>query len=255
MKRQLEKAHVRRRFLLVAGAAVAGLVFGVLSLSAHADVRATQSGPMRIGIIGSGKQGGAIGLLWAKAGHDVLFSSRHPEQLADLVAQAGPKGRAGLPEEAAAFGDVVLVAVPYGALPQVGRDYAAALKGKIVIDCGNPVPNRDGPMADDAIAKGTGVSSAEYLPGVRLVRAFNAIGASMVRSQAHRAGEQVGIPLAGDDQEAVAIVSRLIKDAGFEPVVVGPLARAKAFDRGTAVYTKGMTGPELRQALGLPANP
>jgi predicted dinucleotide-binding enzyme len=234
--------------------AVVMAVGAACALPLLAQGGAAPRGPLKIGVIGSGNQGGTIGLLWAKAGHEVLFSSRHPEQLKDLVAKAGPKARAGLPQEAAAFGDVVLVAVPYGALPQVGRDHAALLKGKIVIECGNPREDRDGPMAKEAIAKGTGVASAEYLPGVRLVRAFSAgAGAVMMPKEAHRPGEKIGIPIAGDDQAAVATVARLVTDAGFDPVVVGPLARAREFDRGTAVYGKGaMTARQWRDALGLP---
>ena len=156
-----------------------------------------------------------------------------------------------MPREAAAFGEVILIAIPYGALPQVGRDLAGELAGKVVLDVGNPYPERDGPMAEEALTKGTGVASAEFLPGVRLVRAFNAINYKVLSSEAHRAGERVGIPLAGDDQAALAVASRLVEDAGCEPVVVGPLARAKDFDRGSSVYVKVLTARELRQRLGL----
>jgi predicted dinucleotide-binding enzyme len=120
-----------------------------------------------------------------------------------------------------------------------------------VIDCGNPRADRDGPMADEAISKGTGVASAEYLPGVRLVRAFNALSAVQVEREAHRAGEKIGVPIAADDAEATQVVSELVVDAGFDPVVVGPLARARDFDRGTAVYVRGLTAAQLREALGL----
>jgi len=235
----------RRRFLLTTGAAAAGIAVARLRVGA-------QSAPMRIGIIGSGRQGGAIGLQWAKAGHEILFSSRNPGELADLVARAGPKAKAGLPQDAAAFGDVILIAVPYGALPQVGRDYAPLMKGKVVIDVGNPRADRDGPMATEALAKGTGIASAEYLPGVRLVRALNALSFVQVEREAHRAGEKLGIPIAGDDPEAVATVVRLVEDAGFDPVVVGPLARAREFDAGTPVYVKGLTAAQLKAALKLP---
>jgi predicted dinucleotide-binding enzyme len=224
-----------------------------LAAPAGAQRGAAASAPLKIGIIGSGQEGGAVGLQWAKAGHEIMFSSRHPEELKDLVAQAGPKAKAGLPQEAAAFGDVVLIAVPYGALPQVGRDYAAMMKGKVVIDCSNPRADRDGPMADEAIKKGTGVASAEYLPGVRLVRALNAASAVQVRQASQRPAEQrFGMPIAGDDAEAVAIAVRLVRDAGFDPVVVGGLARAREFDRGTDVYVKGMTAKQIRDALKLP---
>jgi predicted dinucleotide-binding enzyme len=181
----------------------------------------------------------------------LLFSSRNPQDLVELVGAAGSRARSGYPQEAAEFGDVVLIAVPYGALPQIGRDHASLMQGKIVIDCGNPRADRDGPMADEAIAKGTGVASAEYLPGVRLVRAFNALSAVQVEREAHRAGEKIGVPIAGDDPEAVTTAVGLVEDAGFDPVVVGPLSRAREFDRGTDVYVTGMTAAEIRAVLGL----
>jgi len=233
----------RREFFLSAGAVAAALTGRRLT---------AQAKPMRIGIIGSGRQGGAVGLQWAKAGHQVFFSSRNPGNLQDLVAKAGPSAQAGTPAEAVKFGEVILIAVPYGELPNVGRDHAAAMTGKVVIDCGNPRADRDGPMAKEAIAKGTGVASAEYLPGVRLVRAFNALSFTQVEREAHRAGEKMGIPIAGDDKAAVDIVVRLVQDAGFDPVVVGGLARAKEFDTGTPVYVKGLTARQFREALKLP---
>jgi len=233
----------RREFLLTTVA---------VPIVASALVDAQTKQPLKIAFIGSGRQGGALGLQFAKAGHEVMFSSRHPEELKDLVAKAGAKARAGLPEAAAKFGDVIVIAVPYGVLPQVGKDYAPLMKGKVVIDLGNPRADRDGPMANDAIKKGTGVASAEYLPGVRLVRAFNALSFVQVEREAHRAGERLGIPIAGDEPPAVATVVRLVEDDGIDPVVVGGLARAREFDTGTPVYVKGMTARQLREALKLP---
>jgi predicted dinucleotide-binding enzyme len=242
--------RTRRDFVRSAGLGAAALLLSpeVLGLGLRA---ASPRGSMRIGTIGAGNIGGAVGLKWAEAGHDVFFSSRNPEELADLVRRAGPRARAGLPAEAAAHGEVVLVAVPYGAMPQVGRDYAPLMEGKVVIDCGNPYPQRDGQMAAEALEKGTGIASAEYLPGVRLVRAFNAISYRSVESQAHRPDPKIAIPIAGDDDGAVRIASDLVVDAGFEPVVVGPLASARRFDQGSAVYVKDLTAAELREALGL----
>ena len=241
----------RRDFVRGAATTAGGLALAPLFLSGRFPASGAFPQTLRIGIIGSGRIGGAVGTQWARAGHEILFSSRHPEALAELVEGAGPSTRAGLPAEAAAFGEIVLVAVPYAALPQVGQDHAPAMRGKIVIDCGNPYPDRDGPMAAEALALGTGVASAEYLPGVRLVRAFNAINYRSVESEAHRAGEKVGIPLAGDDDEAIRAVSQLVTDAGFDPVVVGPLSRAREFDQGSAVYVTDMTAAQLREALGL----
>jgi predicted dinucleotide-binding enzyme len=236
----------RRTFLR---AVAAGFALGALSRGArNADAASTA---LKIGIIGAGRIGGALGELWVQAGHEVLLSSRHPERLKPLAERLGAKAHVGTPREAATFGEVVLISVPYGALPQVGRDYAAELKGKVVLETGNPFPGRDGDMAVAARAKGTGVASAEFLPGVRLVRAFNTIPYSALRSEAHRAGERIGVPLAGDDEAALEIAARLVQDAGFEPVVVGGLARAKEFDVGSAVFGQALTVRELRRALGL----
>jgi 8-hydroxy-5-deazaflavin:NADPH oxidoreductase len=240
----------RRKFLsqLVMSAASLGVVPLIL---ASQQALGQSSNSLKIGIIGSGRIGGSVGLRWAEAGHEILFSSRNPENLADLVAEAGPKCRAGYPQEAAELGDIVLVAVPYAATPQIGRDYGHLMQGKIVIDCGNPYIQRDGEMAADALERGTGVVSAEFLPGVRLVRAFNALSWREVQDEAHRAGDQIAIPIAGDDQEAVAVASQLVLDSGFDPVVVGGLERARDFDQGTDVYVKGMTAREMRSALNL----
>lgn len=211
--------------------------------------------PVRIGVIGAGHIGGNLARLWVQAGHEVMLSSRHPQELRGLAASLGPKARVGTPQEAATFGEVVLISVPYAALPQLGHELARELARKVVLDTGNPYPGRDGDMAVEARREGTGVASARYLPGVRLVRAFNAINYMDLVSEAHRAGQPIAIPLAGDDQEALAVAQRLVRDAGFEPVVVGSLARAREFDVGTPVYTKVLTAPELRRALGLPTKP
>ena len=243
-----ESKQSRRDFLLRAGATATGLVLAPTLWPEGLAATGARRGTMRIGIIGSGLIGGSVGLRWAEAGHEILFSSRHPEELTDLVEQGGPMTRAGLPAEAAEFGEVVLIAVPYAALPQVGRDYAPLMQGKVVIDCGNPYPRRDGPMAAEALEKGTGVASAEFLPGVRLVRAFNAVSYRTVRRDDH---SQVGIPIAGDDEDALRIVSGLVVDAGFDPVVVGSLARAREFDQGTEVYVTNWTAAQIREALGL----
>lgn len=253
MNTETKGMWTRREILETTGAAIIGVALAGANVRAQAGAVPQTRNAMKIGIIGSGQQGGSVGLNWARAGHEVLFSSRNPGSLADLVKSAGAKARAGLPQEAATFGDVILIAVPYGATPQIGRDYASLMKGKIAIDCGNPREDRDGSMANDALARGTGVASADYLPGVRLVRAFNALSFQQVRTQAYRAGERLGIPVAGDDPAAVAIVAQLVEDAGFDPVVVGNLARSKEFDRGTSVYVKGMTARQIREALKLAA--
>lgn len=220
-------------------------------VAAAAFAAGDTAAPVRIGIIGTGKIGASLAELWVRSGHEVMISSRHPEALAPLAARLGPKAHVGTPAQAAAFGPVVMLAVPYGATPQVGHDYASELAGKIVLDAGNPYPERDGPMADAARIKGAGPSDKEFLPGVRLVRAFNAIIAGNLLSQTNRAAGLIAIPLAGDDPAALKVAATLVRDAGFDPVIVGDLSQAHRFDVGSAVYVKLMTAKELRTALGM----
>lgn len=209
---------------------------------------------MRIGIVGSGKIGGLVGTLWSQTGHEVLFSSRHPKKLAELVARAGNGAKAGTPEEAIAFGDVVLLSIPFVSLPAFGREMSQALGRKIVLDTSNPFPSRDGPMAEEVrrSGRGTGPYLREWFPGVRIVRAFNSVLDRTLASEAHRAGARVGIPLASDDDQALQLAATLVTDAGFDPVIVGPLDRSHEFDFGAAVYDTGMSGPDVRATLGLP---
>ena len=238
----------RRREVLAAAAG--GLILSILARRAR-GAEAPGRRTIKIGIIGTGKIGGTLAELWARAGHELLISSRHPDELQDLARRLGTKVRAGTPREAAAFGEVVLVSAPYGAFPQIGRDFSAELRGKVVLDPGNPYPSRDGDMAYEARKKGTGVADAEFFPGVRLVRAFNSLPYWELKSEAHRGGEKAAIPLAADDADALRLAGRLVRDAGFEPVVVGGLSRAREFDVGTAVYGRAHTARELRDALGL----
>ncbi|MEX0958310.1 MAG: NADPH-dependent F420 reductase [Burkholderiales bacterium] len=215
----------RREFLLIAGAAVAA---GALPLHAFA------SGKMKIGIVGSGNVGSNIGASWVRAGHEVMFSSRDIEHDKALAKRLGGGARAGTPREAAEFGEVVMISVPYHALPSVGKDLADAYKGKVVIDTNNPFLHRDGDIAKWAREIGAGQASRELLPGARIVRAFNAIGAASMGS-AYREPGKVGMPIASDDAEAVKIASRLIREVGYEPVLIGNLEMGKHLMPGTAL--------------------
>jgi predicted dinucleotide-binding enzyme len=239
-------SSVRRWLLQLAVFALAALTW--LHAPASAQDKAGAA-PLKIGIIGSGNIGSVVGELWVKAGHEVLFSSRNPEQLKEMAAALGTRARVGTVGEAAAFGPVVFLAVPYGALPQIGRDHAKALAGKVLIDASNPLARRDGAVAEEAMANGIGVTSVKYLGGVRYVRAFNPVPSGDLRRQAHRSGTLIGIPVAGDDAGAVAMASRLVRDAGFEPVAV-PLAQAQDFAPGTPLFDRATPVDELRKRLG-----
>lgn len=207
----------RRDFLHVSGA------LAVLSIW-PAPAFAQGGAKMKIGLIGSGRVGGAIGGAWVKAGHEVMFSSIDLEADKKLAASLGGGARAGTPHEAAAFGTVLMVSVPYSALPKVGKDLADFIKGKVVIDTSNPIVARDGDIAVAAREKGAGLASLEYLPGARIVRAFNAVGFARMAAARDNTGPRIGMPIAGDDADAIKIASALIRDVGYEPVLVGTLA-------------------------------
>ena len=241
----------RAALTLIVGAAASVAAFR----PAQAQPATTPPGKIRIGIIGSGHIGSTVGSLWVQAGHPVLFSSRHPETLKPLVDGLGSLAKAGTPQEAVAFGDVVFIAVPYGALPAIGRELAPALAGKVLIDAGNAVAARDGDAMTVVQDKGIGVATASFFPGVRVVRAFNVLNYRVLQAQAHRAGDAIAIPIAGDDANALSVASDLVRDAGFEPVVVGPLSSAAKFAMGAPGYGQQRDAPAWRQVLGLPPPP
>jgi predicted dinucleotide-binding enzyme len=230
--------HSRRHILQLVAALLA-----TLPLSARA-----QSSPIKIGIVGAGRIGGTIGELWAKAGHPVFYSSRHPEELKPLVDRSGPNAAAGTVAQAIAFGEVIFIAVPYSALPEIGRDNADALRGKIVLNASNPVITRDGEPALEAHQIGVDKADLQNLRGTRLVRAFNSTGAGRFASEAHRPGEKLGVAIASDDAGALKVAAQLVRDAGFEPVAV-PLARANEFAPGAELFGKAVSVSELRKAL------
>ena len=210
-----------------------------------------QSKPMKIGVIGSGRIGSTLGALWAKAGHEVMFSDRDVETAQRAAKETGARARTGTVEEAVAFGDAVLIAVPYFALPAVAKQVGAQLKGKLVIDPNNPVPGRDGELGVQAKEKGAAVSTAAILPGARLVRSFNAWGSSTMAREANRAAPRMAMPLAADDPATLKLGAQLVADAGFDPVPAGTLAASKAFDLGSAVSGRILTADEMRKALSL----
>ena len=244
--------HGRRRFLQLAGWGL-----GVVSVAAGPDrarAQTTTASPLKIGSVGAGRMGSALGALFIKAGHPVMFSSRHPENLKDLAARLGPLAQVGTVEQAVAFGDVVVMVVPYAALEEIGKAHGRVIATKaLVMDVCNPIARRDG---DDLVKwvgeqGGAGLASAKLLPGARIVRAFNAISYRKLADDAHRPGGPVGVPIAGDDQQAIALAEGIIRTIGFEPVLVGGLARGQYLLPGTPLAEEH-TPEEIRKiAAGL----
>ena len=241
--------HARRDFMRIAGS---GLAVLAVAARPHVAVAQTDGSPLKIGMVGAGREGGALGTLFVKARHPVMFSSRHPEQLKGLVAGLGPLAQAGTVEQAIAFGDVVLIAIPYTAMEQIGKDHGGALAKKVlVIDVSNPIARRDGEDLVKWVGEqgGAGLATATLLPGAHIVRAFNAIGSRRLAELAHRPGEPVGVPIAGDDPKAIAVAQGLIREIGFEPVLVGGLAMGRHLVPGTPLGGEH-TPAEIRRIAG-----
>ena len=205
---------------------------------------------MRIGIVGSGNIGGAAARLFAEAGHEVAVSNaRGPESLKSLVASIGGKARAATAAQAIAFGDAVLLALPWRDREKLPP--ASLFDGKIVIDAMNPY-TADGGLFD----LGDSSSSEEVarqLPGARLVKAFNTI---YYQHLATRGRTDLPLPqrhaifLAGDDGDSKAAVSRLIEEIGFVPVDTGSLAQGgRRQQPGSDIYNRPMTAAQAREIL------
>jgi 8-hydroxy-5-deazaflavin:NADPH oxidoreductase len=247
-----------RRKLVAGGIGLAALSllpsrsFGAGAPSAQNDSsKQLPSPPAHIGVIGAGSLGGTVGGLWVKSGHEVLFSSRHPEELVSMTKELGPRATVGTPRQAAEFGAILLFAVPYDALMDLGRDLAALLRGKVVLDACNPGPSSSSAMAREAEANGVAVTTAKLLAGARVVRAFSAVDATAIAASARRSTKKLGVPIASDDHEALQVAEGLVRDAGCEPVVVGPLSAARGFQRGGPGFRANTDAPELRRLLGL----
>lgn len=206
---------------------------------------------MRIGIIGTGHIGSTLARHFVDAGHEVaLANSRGPETLRDLEADLGERAQAVTAEQAARFGEVVVVSVPFGHYTDLP---AGGLDGKVVIDTGNYYPSRDGhyPQLDEGRTTSSELVQ-QHLAGARVVKAFNAIRFDDLREQAGRDGAQGrrAIPVSGDDVEAKRVVMELIRQIGFEPVDAGGLADGgRRHQPGTPVYTVDLNAEQLRDRL------
>jgi predicted dinucleotide-binding enzyme len=210
----------------------------------------TIDGVKTIGLIGAGHIGSQVARAAIASGHDVVLSnSRGPETLRDLVAELGPHARAGTAEEAAAAGDLVVVAIP---LRAIGDIPVEPLVGKTVIDANNYYPRRDGTIPgldDDTLTSSELLQSR--LPGAHVVKAFNHIYARQITSDGTPPGtrNRRALAIAGDDAAAKAQVAELIDGFGFDVVDVGPLAESWRIQPGTPGYVEQLNAEELSAAL------
>ena len=205
---------------------------------------------MKIGIIGSGNIGGNIGKHWAEAGHEVMFSSRHPEELKQMA--EGVRAKVGTTEEAAKFGEVILLAIPYGKVPDLAEQIGS-LDNKILIDAGNPYPNRDGEVAqkviDDESQTATGYI-ASLFPKAKTVKAFNSVHYKVFAEQAFKKGdERIAVQICSDDESAKASVKQLIEDMGFAPQDLGDLSKGVLFEPDAPLYNQNLKIGEAEKLL------
>jgi 8-hydroxy-5-deazaflavin:NADPH oxidoreductase len=206
---------------------------------------------MRIGIIGSGDVGGATARLFVDAGHEVaIANSRGPHTLTQLVGTLGERARAATAEEAADFGEVVVVAIPFGRYRQLPADQLA---GKIVADATNYHPARDGniPMLDSDQTTSSQLL-ASRLDGARVVKVFNTMNPSTLESAGRTDApldQRLAIFVAADDPDAKRVVADLVEQIGFTPVDTGSLADSRRQQPGAAVYGADLKLPEAEAAL------
>lgn len=203
---------------------------------------------MKIGVIGAGFIGRLIAIHGVRNGHEVMISnSRGPDSLRSAVAAI--KCKSGFAEDAAKFGDVVFLAVPfsnYRSLP------TQALAGKIVVDANNYYPDRDGPIPElDSGEATTSELTAAHLKGAKLVKAFNAIMANDLEKEGFPAGSvgRRALPIAGDDKDAKTLVAKLVDEFGFDAVDAGPLSEGWRFERARPAYCVPFKRDELAKVL------
>jgi len=190
---------------------------------------------MQIGIIGAGFIARAVAAVATRHGHDAMVSNtRGPDTLFSLVGSIGCK--AGTPEQAAAFGDIALVAIPLKAYQAVP---VAQLEGTIVIDANNYYPERDGHIDElDRDEITTSELLARHLPRSKIVKAFNAITAADIEIDGRPAGSpgRRALPIAGDDVAAKKVVAVLLDEFGYDTVDAGPLVEGRRFQKNTPAY-------------------
>jgi 8-hydroxy-5-deazaflavin:NADPH oxidoreductase len=206
---------------------------------------------MNIGIIGTGKIGGALAEKLVAAGHDVGIANAHgPRSLDEMARALGLRACPMTVDEAARHGEVVIVSVPFGNYRTVPPE---PLRGKIVVDTENYYPERDGHFQElDDDSTTSSQLLREHLPGARVVKAFNAVMWTSLKGEGKPLGAvgRLAMPLAGDDAQAKRVVADLIDEVGFDPVDVGDLAHGgRRIQPGAPVYVAHMSAEEMRRSL------
>jgi 8-hydroxy-5-deazaflavin:NADPH oxidoreductase len=207
---------------------------------------------MRIGIIGTGHVGSVLASKWVGVGHHVALANAHgPQTLTELADRLGHRARAATVPEAARYGEVAVLAIPFGRYRELP---ATELAGQVVVDCTNYYPQRDGQFAELDSDRTTSTELvASHLNGARVVKAFNTMSAEHLDDYAHCNGAAMlyGMPVSGDDDEAKRTVMDLVEELCFEPVDAGDLAHGgRKQQPGGETYLTDLSADELRARIG-----
>jgi len=205
---------------------------------------------MRVGILGSGRMGGKLGKLFARAGHEVVFSyARSRATLERLAREARHGARAGTPREAAQDADALLLAVHWSRLGDVLKQ-AGDLSGKVIVSCSLPMNASDTALVVARTSSGA-EALARRIPKARVVSAFNTVPSEVLFDvfEARRRSKRPSLVFCGDDRRAEKVAVQLIRDVGFEPVDAGPLRIARYTEPFALLVAQlayeGSGGPEL----------
>src|SRR5216117_434953 len=205
---------------------------------------------MRVGILGSGLMGGKLGTIWARAGHEVVFSyARDKQKLEKLARDAKGKARAGTPGEAAREADALLLAVHWSRVDEVLKQ-AGDVSGKVIVSCSLPM-NADNTDLVIAHTSSGAEALAKRVPEARVVSAFNTVPSEVLFGvfEARRKARRPSLVYCGDDAGSKKIAAQLIRDVGFEPVDAGPLRIARYTEPFALLVAQlayeGEGGPEL----------
>lgn len=205
---------------------------------------------MNIGVIGSGNMGASMGKVWTARGHKVLFSfSKDPEKLRTVAANAGPTVRTGTPAEAVAFGDVILLAVPWGAVSEAMKA-AGTLKGKVLFSCVNCLkPDLSG------LAVGTTTSAGEeiskFAPEAKVVQALPPMAQILAADSRRLDGQQISTFYCGNDASAKSVVASLLRDLDLDPVDAGLLTSARFIEPAAMLSVQLAYGMGLGPNIGM----
>jgi predicted dinucleotide-binding enzyme len=193
---------------------------------------------MNIGFIGAGNMARVLGTLWARAGHDVMFSSRTAERAKRLADFAGGRAHSGTFQDAAAFGDVVVLAVAWEAAADTARALAQSIEGKVVVDVSNAISTQTLELELDG-ERSYAEEIAACAPKARVVKAFNTIFQEILEVDRDLLQEHgVSCFLAGDDEDAKVTVSQLAEDIGLSVVDTGGLAMARSLEHAALLIIK-----------------